>query len=116
MLLSWFSSNATPRIFVTTALLRSYGYDAPEAPGLWSRLVFFRPGVGDADQGFGGLAVLPQERREFLRRGRRRDHRLLVQELLELRLAEQRDEFAVEPRDHCRWCAARRRQTPPALP
>src|SRR5262245_60412750 len=88
----------------------------PEAPALWSRLVFFRPGVGDADQGFGGLAVLLQERREFLRRGRRRDHRLRVEELLELWLAEQHDEFAVEPRDHrwrrAAWC----REPPPALP
>src|SRR5438093_3827024 len=89
--------------------------DIPEAPALWPGLVLFRPGVGDADQGLGGLAVLPQERREFLRRGRRRDHRLRVEELLELWLAEQRDEFAVEPRDDGRCRAAWRRQTPPTL-
>src|SRR5262245_22829032 len=88
----------------------------PDAPTLWPRLVLFRSGVGDADQGFGGFAVLSQERRESLRRGRRRNHRLLVEKLLELRLAEQRDEFAVEPRDHGRRRAARRRQAPPALP
>src|SRR5437870_1241153 len=89
--------------------------DPPEAPALWPGLVLFRPGVGDADQGFGGLAVFLQERREFLRRGRRRDHRLLVEELLEASFAEQRDEFAVEPRDDGRGRAAWCRKSPPAL-
>src|SRR5262245_55102956 len=110
MLLSWFSSNATPRIFVTTALLRSYVYRWRYGPGLYSSglVLAMRIRVSAAlrssfRNAVNSSGVVGAETTAW------------VEEFLELWLAEQRDEFAVEPCDDGRRCAARRRQTPPAL-
>src|SRR5262245_5519201 len=101
MLLSSFSSNDTPRIFLATAELSSeQSRTAPAArQRLFLRLVFFGPGVGDPDQRLSGLAILLEEGRELGGRSRRGRHRLLVEERLELRLAEKLGELAAQPLD-----------------
>src|SRR5262245_34510868 len=118
MLLLSFSSNATPRICLATAALLSngLGWRRRRAGVLLLWLVFLRLGVRDLDQRLGRLPVLLQEGGKLRRRGRRGSHRLLVEERLELGLAEQPSKLVRKPLDNCRRRAARRCKTPPAVP
>src|SRR5262245_2798189 len=63
----------------------------------WLRLVVLARLVRDPDQALGVLPVLLQERSEFRRRSRRRQHRLLLQIVDEFRLAIKPHELGVEP-------------------
>src|SRR5450759_3150040 len=79
------------------------------------RLVFLALAVRDLDQRLGRLAILLQEGGESGRRGWRRHHRLLIQELDEFRIAENFDELGIDLVDDRRRRALRRGKSPPTL-